>query len=42
MVMVKVPKAEVRQSPDEGAPVLFQAEQDVLLKWSRPPTTGRA
>jgi SH3-like domain-containing protein len=32
MVMVKVPKAEVRQSPDEGAPVLFQAEQDVLLE----------
>ncbi|HYL17444.1 MAG TPA: SH3 domain-containing protein [Burkholderiales bacterium] len=32
MVMVKVPKADVRQSPDESAPVLFQAEQDLLLE----------
>jgi len=32
MVMVKVPKAEVRQAPDENAPVVFQAEQDVLLE----------
>jgi hypothetical protein len=31
-VMVKVPKADVRQSPDESAPVLFQAEQDLLLE----------
>jgi SH3-like domain-containing protein len=30
--MVKVPKADVRQSPDESAPVLFQAEQDLLLE----------
>jgi SH3-like domain-containing protein len=27
-----VPKADVRQSPDESAPVLFQAEQDLLLE----------
>ena len=32
IVMVKVPQAEVRQSPDESAPVVFQAEQDVLLE----------
>jgi hypothetical protein len=32
VVMVKVPKADVRQSPDESAPVLFQAEQDLLLE----------
>lgn len=32
MVMVSVPKADVRQSPDEGAAVLFQVEQDVLLE----------
>lgn len=32
MVMVSVPKADVRQSPGEGAPVLFQVEQDVLLE----------
>lgn len=32
MVMVKVPKAEVRQAPEETAPVLFQAEQDVLFE----------
>jgi SH3-like domain-containing protein len=32
MVMVSVPNADIRQSPDESAPVLFQAEQDVLLE----------
>jgi SH3-like domain-containing protein len=32
VVMVKVPKADVRQSPDESAPVVFQAEQDLLLE----------
>ena len=32
VVMVKVPKADVRQSPDESAPILFQAEQDLLLE----------
>ena len=32
MVMVKVPRAEVRQGPDENTPVVFQAEQDVLLE----------
>ena len=32
MVMVKVPRAEVRQAPDENSPAVFQAEQDVLLE----------
>jgi SH3-like domain-containing protein len=31
-VMVKVARAEVRQAPDENAPVLFQVEQEVLLE----------
>jgi len=30
-VMVKVPVAEVRVKPDDGAPVAFQAQQNVLL-----------
>lgn len=32
MVMVKVPRAEARQGPDENSPAVFQAEQDVLLE----------
>lgn len=31
-VMVKVPVAQVRQQPDETAPVAFQAQQSVLLE----------
>ena len=31
VVMVKVARAEVRRAPDESAPVVFVAEQDVLL-----------
>ena len=31
VVMVKVPRAEVRKAPDESAPVAFIAEQDILL-----------
>lgn len=30
-VMVKVPLAQVRQKPDDGAPIAFQAQQNVLL-----------
>ena len=30
-VMVKVPVAQVRQKPDDSAPVAFQAQQNVLL-----------
>ena len=31
-VMVKVPVAQVRQAPDDNAPVAFQAQQSVLLE----------
>lgn len=30
-VMVKVPLAQVRQSADDSAPIVFQAQQDVIL-----------
>jgi SH3-like domain-containing protein len=32
MVMVKIARAEVRKAPEENAPVLFRADQDVLLE----------
>ena len=32
-VMVKVPVAQVRQKPDDNAPVSFQAQQNVLLDY---------
>ena len=32
MLMIKVPRAEVRQSPDEKAPLAYEAEQDVVLE----------
>lgn len=31
-VMIKVPMAQIRQSADDGAPVVFQAEQNVILE----------
>lgn len=31
MVMLKVQRAPVRKAPDDSAPVVFEAEQDVLL-----------
>ena len=30
-VMIKVPQAQVRQSADDNAPVVFQAQQNVIL-----------
>ena len=33
MLMVKVARAQVRAAPDEGAPVVFEAEQDVVLEF---------
>jgi SH3-like domain-containing protein len=30
-VMVRVPNAQVRQKPDDAAPVVFQAQQNVVL-----------
>ena len=32
MVMVRVARAAVRKAPEESAPVVFEAEQDVLLE----------
>lgn len=32
VVMVKIARADVRRNPDENAPVVFQADQDVLLE----------
>lgn len=32
-VMVRVPVAQVRSKPDDGAPVAFQAQQNVLLEF---------
>jgi SH3-like domain-containing protein len=39
-VMVRVPLAEVRQEPEEAAPVIFQAEQDVILDLVAPGSPG--
>lgn len=32
-VMIRVPVAQVRQKPDDNAPVAFQAQQNVLLEY---------
>src|SRR3954452_18525396 len=32
VVMVKIVRADVRRQPDENAPVVFQADQDVLFE----------
>src|SRR3954447_24737389 len=32
VVMVKIARADVRRQPDENAPVVFQADQDVLFE----------
>jgi SH3-like domain-containing protein len=32
MLLVKVPRAQVRAAPDESAAVVFEAEQDVVLE----------
>ena len=31
MLLVRVPVADIRANPDEAAPVVFRAEQNVLL-----------
>ena len=36
MVVVRTPTAEVRATADEGAPVVFRAERDVLLELAEP------
>ena len=39
-VLVKAPLADVRQSPDDAAPVVFQARQNVALELTEVGTTG--
>jgi SH3-like domain-containing protein len=39
-VMVAVPVAEVRQRPDEAAPLAFQAQQGVVLEIVEPSAAG--
>ena len=41
-VLVKAAVADVRQSPDDAAPVAFQAEQNVLLELIDQPVSGWA
>jgi SH3-like domain-containing protein len=36
MVVVRTPTAEVRATAEEGAPVVFRAERDVLLELAEP------
>ena len=39
-LVVRVPLAEVRASPDESAPVVFRAEQNVLLELAETATSA--
>ena len=39
-VLVTVPLADVRQSPDSRAPVVFQAKKQVALEWLESTGTG--
>ena len=41
-LIVRVPRAQVRAQADDKAPVLFEAEQDVLLELAAPPREGWA
>jgi SH3-like domain-containing protein len=38
MLVVRAPVADVRASPDEAAPLVFRAEQNVLLELAEPVT----
>jgi SH3-like domain-containing protein len=39
-LVVRAPVAEVRANPDESAPVVFRAEQNVLLELAEPAVTA--
>jgi len=39
MVVVRTAQAEVRGAPDESAPIVFRAEQSVLLELAEPATS---
>ena len=41
-LVVRVPVAEVRARPDDGAPLVFRAEQNVLLELAEPATSAGA
>jgi SH3-like domain-containing protein len=40
MLLVRVPVADVRASADEAAPIVFRAEQNVLLELNEPATSS--
>lgn len=40
MLLVRVPVADVRASADEMAPIVFRAEQNVLLELNEPATSS--
>ena len=42
MLVVRVPVADVRASPDEGAPLAFRAESGVLLELAEPAASAAA
>ena len=39
MLLVRVPVAEIREQPDDNAPVVFRAEQNLLLELAEPATS---
>ena len=41
-LVVRVPVADVRATPDEGAPLVFRAEQNVLLELAEPASSAAA
>jgi SH3-like domain-containing protein len=42
MLVVRAPIADVRTNPEDGAPVVFRAEQSVLLELAEPATSAAA
>jgi SH3-like domain-containing protein len=42
MLVVRAPIADVRANPEDSAPVVFRAEQSVLLELSEPATSAAA
>lgn len=42
MLVVRVPMAEIRATADEAAPVVFRAEQNVLLELNEPAASASA
>jgi SH3-like domain-containing protein len=42
MLVVRVPLADVRGAPEDGAPLVFRAEQNVLLELAEPATSSAA